>query len=173
MDFPSDSWVFNDIDDFDTAPPLIRGDLTLELYAQLRPTGRILDHFRAVIGGTRILEIDASLSDMIPNPVFRGWRFRTQKQPGDVQIRRNMLSTTWTDMPAALLFNDATIYDADNKPVANDVFMGMLDELPESGPETVATRFCIVIGADRKPALQFQSLPASAVVLTGKPAFKG
>jgi hypothetical protein len=51
--------------------------------------------------------------------------------------------------------------------------MGMLEDLPESGPETVATRYCIVIGADRRPALQFQSLPTSAVVLSGKAAFKG
>jgi hypothetical protein len=31
----------------------------------------------------------------------------------------------------------------------------------------------VVIGADRKPALQFQCLPTSAVVLSGKAAFKG
>ncbi len=57
--------------------------------------------------------------------------------------------------------------------MSNDVFMGMLEDLPESGPETVATRYCVVIGADRKPALQFQCLPTSAVVLSGKAAFKG
>jgi hypothetical protein len=54
----------------DTAPPLIKGEVTLEIYTQLRPTGRILDAFRAVIGGTKPLEIHASLMDMIPNPAF-------------------------------------------------------------------------------------------------------
>ncbi len=55
--------------------------VTLGVYAQLqlRSTGRILDHFRAVIGRTRPLEIDAHLMDMIPCPVFRNWRFRTQR----------------------------------------------------------------------------------------------
>ncbi len=57
--------------------------------------------------------------------------------------------------------------------MSNDVFMGMLEDLPESGPKTVATRYCVVIGADRKPALQFQCLPTSTVVLSVKAAFKG
>ncbi len=41
-------WVYNDLDEFDTAPANMRGDYTLELYAQLRPTGQMLDHFRCV-----------------------------------------------------------------------------------------------------------------------------
>jgi hypothetical protein len=57
--------------------------------------GRILEAFRAVIGGTKPLEVDASLMDMIPNPVFREWRYRTRKQLSDIYIRRNMLSTTY------------------------------------------------------------------------------
>ncbi len=51
MDFPSEDWVYNDLDEFDTAPTNMKGDYTLELYAQLRPTGRILNHFRAVLRG--------------------------------------------------------------------------------------------------------------------------
>jgi hypothetical protein len=77
MDFPSEEWVYNDIDDFTTASSNVRGDYTFELYAQLRPTGRMLDHFRCVLGGSKHLEINASLMDMIPNECFRGWRYRT------------------------------------------------------------------------------------------------
>jgi hypothetical protein len=47
MDFPSEDWVY--LDEFDTAPTNMRGDYTFELYAQLRPTGRMLDHFRCVL----------------------------------------------------------------------------------------------------------------------------
>ena len=173
MDFPSSEWEYNDLDDFDTAPTNVEGDYTLELYAQLRPTGRILDHFRAMLGGSKILDINVSLSDMIPTDLFKGWRYKTQKHPRDLLLRRNMLSTAWIDTPTTLLFNEASIYNAEGEVVANDVFMAMLEDLPEAGPETVATRYCVVIGVDRRPALQFQSLPASAVVLTGKAAFKG
>ncbi len=50
MDFPSENWVYNDWDDFDTASANVAGDYTLEVFAPLRNTGRILDHFRCVIG---------------------------------------------------------------------------------------------------------------------------
>jgi hypothetical protein len=173
MDFPSENWVFNDWEDFDTASANVVGDFTLEVFAQLRNTGRILDNFRCVLGGSRHLEIDASLMDMIPNECFRGWRYKTQKSPGEVVIRKNMFSSAWVETPTTLLFNEASIYNAAGQVVSNDVFMGMLEDLPESGPETVATRYCVVIGADRKPALQFQCLPTSAVVLSGKATFKG
>jgi hypothetical protein len=105
MDFPSQDWEFNDLDDFDTAPPTISGDYTFELYSQLRATGRILDNFRAVLDGSKMLYINASLTDMIPFDQFKGWSYRTQKQPRDLALRRNMLSTAWMDMLASLLFN--------------------------------------------------------------------
>jgi hypothetical protein len=54
-------------------------------------------------------------------------------------------------MPASLLFNNASIYNAENEAVPNDVFMRILEDLPESGPDTVATRFGVVIGA--RPAV--------------------
>jgi hypothetical protein len=159
MDFPSQDWEFNDLDDFDTAPPTISGDYTFELYAQVRATGRILDNFRTVLGGSKMLYINASLTDMIPSDQFKGWSYRTQRHPRDLALWRNMLSTAWMDMPASLLFNDASIHDENGNVVGNDTFM--------------ALRYCVVIGADRRPALQFQCLPASAVVLSGKAAFKG
>ena len=31
----------------------MKGDYTLEIYDQLRPSGRILEHFRAVLGGSK------------------------------------------------------------------------------------------------------------------------
>jgi len=173
MDFPGNHWIYNDVDDFDTAPPLIQGDYACELFAQLRPTGRILDHFRFVLGGLRVLDIDADLAAMIPVPGFSGWRYRSQCQPRNVLLRRNMVSSAWMDGPSFLTSNDAAIYDNEGKAVAVNDFMAILDELPESGPDTFAIRYCLVAGPDRRLALQLQSLPYSAVVLTGKTAFKG
>jgi hypothetical protein len=40
MDFPSGDWVYNDLNNFDTAPLLIKGEVTLEVYTQLRPDPR-------------------------------------------------------------------------------------------------------------------------------------
>jgi hypothetical protein len=143
MDFPSQDWEFND-----TAPPTISGDYTFELYAQLRATERILDNFRAVLGGSKMLYINASLTDMIPSNQFKGWSYKTQRHPRDLALRRNMLSTAWMDMPASLLFNNASIHDKKGNVVGNDTFMALLENLPESGPDTAAVRCCVVIGAD-------------------------
>jgi hypothetical protein len=99
MDFPSEDWIYNDLDDFDTAPPLIKGRSAEAYEKDSRRRHKLLHE---------PLEIDASLMDMISNPVFRGWRYRTQKQPSEIYIRRNMLSgvsTAWVDIPVSLLFN--------------------------------------------------------------------
>lgn len=173
MEFPGSHWVYNDAEDFDTAPPLISGDYTCEIYAQLRPSGRILDHFRAVLAGNRILDVDVDLSAMIPVARFKGWRYRSQYQSRDIIIRRNMLSSSWTDGPGVLAMNDAAIYDNEGKAVAVNDFMAILEDLPEAGPDTFSIRHCVVAGPDRRLALQLQGLPYSAIVLSGKTAFKG
>jgi hypothetical protein len=49
----------------------------------------------------------------------------------DLALRRNMLSTAWMDMPASLLFNDASIHDENGNVVANNTFMALLENLPE------------------------------------------
>ncbi len=45
MDFPHD-WVVLAAEEFETAAPRVNGDVTMEVLAQLRPSGRILDNFR-------------------------------------------------------------------------------------------------------------------------------
>jgi hypothetical protein len=81
MDFPSENWVFNDWEDFDTASANVVGDFTLEVFAQLRNTGRILDNFRCVLGGSKHLEIDASLMDDTER-VFQRMALQNPEEPG-------------------------------------------------------------------------------------------
>jgi hypothetical protein len=70
INFPSEGWFCNDQDDFNTARTTVKGEYTMEICAQLRLTGLILDHFREVLGGFRHLEINTSLVNMIPNDRF-------------------------------------------------------------------------------------------------------
>ncbi len=51
MEFPAD-WVVLPMEEFATSAPNFQGDLTLELLAQLRGTGRILDNFRFALDGS-------------------------------------------------------------------------------------------------------------------------
>jgi hypothetical protein len=41
MDFPSENWVFNDWEDFDTASANVVGDFTLEVSSGARGTWRL------------------------------------------------------------------------------------------------------------------------------------
>jgi hypothetical protein len=72
MDFPPD-WLVEPLDDFDVAVATLAnsGDaLAIQLLAQLRPTGRILDNFRLVVNSTEILEVE--LNRCLDVPVRHG-----------------------------------------------------------------------------------------------------
>ena len=49
-DWTTTSWTSSTLH---LAPTNVKGDYTLEIYDQLRPSGRILEHFRAVLGGSK------------------------------------------------------------------------------------------------------------------------
>jgi hypothetical protein len=53
-------------EDYKTATPRITSDVTMEICAQLRPTGRILDNFRVALGGSKVLDFEADLGQLIP-----------------------------------------------------------------------------------------------------------
>ncbi len=48
MDFPHD-WTVLEAEELETALPRVNGDFTMEVMAQLRPSGRILDNFRVAL----------------------------------------------------------------------------------------------------------------------------
>ena len=52
MDFPPD-WLIVAEEDFETATPRDPGFLGMEVLAQIRPNGRVMDHFRIVLGGSQ------------------------------------------------------------------------------------------------------------------------
>jgi hypothetical protein len=81
------NWIVLPAEEFDKAPPLINGDVTLEVRAKLGPSGRILDHFRLMISGSNPLELDTDLGQLIPVRSFRGWRLKGQLWPSNIIIR--------------------------------------------------------------------------------------
>jgi hypothetical protein len=91
MDFPP-VWTVLTSEEYETATPRITGDVSMEICAQLRPSGRILDNFRVSHGGTKILEYEADLGQLIPIPFFKGWRVKGQCWARDVAIRANIFS---------------------------------------------------------------------------------
>jgi hypothetical protein len=66
MEFPT-NWVVFSLPDYDTEVPAVSGEFTVELFAQLRNTGRILDGFRFALDGTKALEAYVDLDKVIPS----------------------------------------------------------------------------------------------------------
>jgi hypothetical protein len=80
MDFPA-TWVVLQLEQFDTALPDIEGDITVELLAHIRSSGRALDHFRFSLNGASPLEATVGLENIIPVPDFVGWNITHQNGP--------------------------------------------------------------------------------------------
>jgi hypothetical protein len=70
MDFPP-TWTVLTSDEYETATPSITGDVSMEICAQLRLSGRILDNFRVSLGGTKILEYEVTWVSSSPSPSSR------------------------------------------------------------------------------------------------------
>jgi hypothetical protein len=56
MEFPPKAWDVFPAEQIVTAAPRDPGELGMELLVQMRDNGRIQDHFRIAIGGTRLLK---------------------------------------------------------------------------------------------------------------------
>jgi hypothetical protein len=165
MDFPP-NYVFMEADRFATAEPREPGALGAEVLAQVRSTGRIADHFRVTLGGSRIIDVSAPLAAMIQG-IPSTWQFRFQVWPRDIEIRRNMVSTAWLNVHAQLAAKEAGVMDQAGAQIPHEA---VLEEIQE---KRAAFRFIVVISDSSNLELMLQALPASKETLTGKPAFRG
>jgi hypothetical protein len=171
MEFPPD-WNVADAADFDIALPSGHGEVTLELLAQLRNTGRILDGFRFVLDGSAPLEVGVDLYQLLPVDSCRGLRLAQQFWPRDIRLRRNMTTSTWTSVTDSVASNDADILDDSGAGISPAAFTRILDELPGTGPTNASTRWAVVIGADGLLKLQLQGLPLVASYLNNRSTFR-
>ena len=56
MEFPPDTYFIFPAEHFETAGPRIIGDYTEEILAQVRLNGRVMDHWRVVLGGSKVAQ---------------------------------------------------------------------------------------------------------------------
>jgi hypothetical protein len=59
---------------------------------RVRHTGRILGNLWVALGGDARLKVDVDLGAMLPQEIFRGWRYKTQFWMRDIKIRTNMMT---------------------------------------------------------------------------------
>ncbi len=171
MEYPPE-WAVSSMDDFAIAAPLARGEFNVELFAQLRNTGRILDNFRLGLDGATLLEVSVDLAAVIPVAAFAGWRLTQQFWERDVAIRKNMVTSAWVTITDAVASQDCDLTDADGAGVSASEFVRTIAKLPGNGPTNGSTGWAIVIGGDGLLKLQWQALPLPASTLNGKTTFK-
>jgi hypothetical protein len=145
----------------------------LQHLAQARPTSRILDNFQVTLGGTQIVCADIDLGQLIPASTFNKWRLRFQYWPGDINIRRNMVTSSWTDVTAMISSNDAAVFNEGDVEVSAAAFRAGLEDTADHEPDAASLRWAVIIGSDKLLKLQLQGLPAAASLLSGKHHFKG
>jgi hypothetical protein len=81
-----------------------------------------------------------------------------------------MTTSKWLDVGTIITSNSATITDLNDRVIPSEVVMEDLDGIPEGSYKHAAIRYAVVIGSDQRMALEVQTLPASAVLLDGKPS---
>ena len=70
----------------------------MELRAQVRPNGQIMDHFRLAVGGTQLLENSFVTGELYANQAILDMTLKWDVWPRDVKICRNMSTSEWFDL---------------------------------------------------------------------------
>jgi hypothetical protein len=95
----------------------------MELLAQARPNGRIIDHFRVALGGSGVLDVSIPMKRLLLVPASLGWRLKFQVRPRDITLRRNMATSEWSDVIGLIRAGDSTVENAAEEVIDNKVVM--------------------------------------------------
>ena len=173
MEFPPDTWFVFPAENFTTAVPRIHGDFTAEVMAQVRPNGRVLNHWRIALGSSKPLEAEINIAAVIPAAAtLPKWRLTYQQWPRDVIVRRNMMTSGWVDLLTLLAANDVGVMSETGENVANPTVVEALNSLPDKSSNSASCRWAVCVGEAGRLELQLQALPTPTTILTGKPIYR-
>ena len=156
--------------EFLIAPSSVAGGRTVDLHAQLRGTGRIMDACKLVLGGSEVIQVDFNLYSVVPNDRFAGWRVRYQVWPRDVAIRRNMASSNWDDIEALVPGRNVEILDQEGAFIPQAELLTLMNQLEP--PNAGSIRWAVTVADDAGLQLQLQGLPGAAPTLNSKPLLR-
>jgi len=173
MDFPSDDWTVFAADEFELATCRDPGILGVELMAQARANGRIIDHFKLVVGGTEELAVEFKMADLFNIRSPPEWTLVYKLQPADIKIRRNMSTSTWQDIRDLVAAREIVIIDEDSEEVVEAAFLALFEGTSSSSTPSTSLRWAICVATDHRVSLRLQALPYTATTISNKPFFMG
>ena len=141
MDFPPD-WEIYPATEFEEAQAHTPGTLGVELTVQVRDNGRILDHWRLVLGVSNFQRVCVPLTRYIQLPALKGWNLKFQFWAHNGTIRRNMTSSIWVNISKMINSKEAMVTDNTGEPMAQEAVLTVL----QSNNLEAAIRWAVVIG---------------------------
>jgi hypothetical protein len=145
--------------------------LTVELFAQVRSNGRILDNIRHVLGGSIMLEGGFPINRICRREDMAGWTANFTMRPKNITLRKGMLSSLWIDFSEMVAARNMDVMDKNGASISSADFLKCYGD-PEKGSTTAAFRWALMLTEYGQLALQLQGLPGAAATLNSKPAFK-
>jgi hypothetical protein len=171
MEFPG-RWDVFPMEEYPTATARSPGKAGIEVMAQARANGRLVDHFKVTVNGSEVLTVNFPLSALFTVADLPDWRIQWDIWPRDVPIRRNMSSSGWMDLYSGILSNEVFVFD-DKGPVPKDKIETFFQQGKGKMTLHAAYRWAVGISEDQKMMLGLYALPASLTHLEGNPIFKG
>jgi hypothetical protein len=167
------TWTIFSKEDFALACPRDPGELGVELMAITRPNGRLQDHYRLAVGGSRSVSVTFSTRDVFVSSVVLATMIQLHVRPADIKIRRNLTTSEWYDIFEKLKSRDLTAFRLDVAEDDTEDLVELLNQVVNKEEIAASYRWVVAVSPDGHLELLLQSLPASAKNLNSKPIFKG
>jgi hypothetical protein len=166
-------WTLFSKDDFTLACPRDPGELGVELMAISRPNGRIQDHYRLAVGGSKNVEATFSTKDVFVSSVVPATTIQLHVRPSDIRILRNLTTSEWFDIFEKLKSRDLTAFRLDVAEDDTEDLIELLNQVVNKEEIAASYRWAVAVSPDGHLELLLQSLPATAKSLNSNPIFKG
>ncbi len=154
MEFPG-RWDVFAMEEFSTAIARSPGECGHEILAQAKENGRLIDHFKMT------LNVSFSTADIFT--VSKHPRLEVPVDPAchrDILLRRNIGSSTLSDLYTGILSNEITVFDK-NGPVPKEKVEDFFKQGKDKLVLHAAGRWAASIDEDQRSMMGLHSLPAS------------
>jgi hypothetical protein len=172
----TENWPTLPLADYALAAPRAPGELGVELLVQARPSGRLTDHFRFTIDGSKRLTASFTSQLVFLSPMLPASVITIQLRPNEIQFRQNTTTSEWIDLCDGIRARDFLVDlegEDSEEEESNDDFVALLDSAADKSEVSASVRWALTVNPDGLLALELQALPASAATLNSKPALKG